>query len=365
MFQASKPTRTLFFASVALLSVCGSSFGAEPKEAVGVIGIVGSGEVASGCEPDLMVPFFMPPVIRNAAGLTVYVSDATVNVGGSPAPASVTRYYLSNVYPVDPSNARIIGERQVKSLAPNEMSGASAKPFTMPADLPFGTYYLAACLDAADQVDESNEGNNCTSGGAGGGLVSVISVPTVPSECVKVGGPHADLVTFAFDGFEPGINRFIGEADAHQKIVGRFGKPQRVESAAQQDQPAPGMATEIRTWQYDGLSIVTSGSTGYPQRWIRQITLTSPEYPLQFGLSIGSSRDAFVEKLGQPKRRSWYTVTDPIEYSATYQGIEVHEKEREIVVHSTVHIKIFFDKDSRANKIVWKYSDEHWRYAAQ
>ena len=362
IYQVSKGARTTLVAGIVLFGVCGLSFGEEREEVIGVITIVGSEdtEVASGCEPDLMAWIFVPPVIRTGAGRTVYISEDTVNVGGSPSPASVTRYYLSNVYPVDPSNARIIGERQVKSLAPNERSFGST-PFTMPADLSFGTYYLAACLDATDQVAESNEGNNCTSGGAGGGLVSVISVPTVPSECVKAGGPHADLVTFAFDGFEPGINRFIGEADAHQKIVDRFGQPQRVESA-QQDNPALGMATEIRTWQYDGLSIVTSGATGYPQRWINEITLTSPKYPLKFGLSIGSPRNAFVARLGSPKTDSWYTRTSPIEYSAAYGNMESRKDEGQIAVHAQSHVKIFFDRNARANKIAWKYSDQHWRY---
>jgi hypothetical protein len=113
--------------------------------------------------PDLTVPFLFPPVFVSAPGRTVPISDETQNQGNVASPASVTRYYIYTQQPFDPSQAVVVGQRQVPPLAPGEVSAVERLTFTVPASLPPGRYYLDACADADGQVPETNENNNCAS----------------------------------------------------------------------------------------------------------------------------------------------------------------------------------------------------------
>ena len=96
-----------------------------------------------------------------------------------------------------------------------------------------------------------------------------------------------ELVAFGFDGFEPGINRLISEGDAKEKLLRRFGEPQQVESTTQWEHAG---LIQTKTWHYEGLTIVTMRPVDSSQHWLRKITLTSPVYPLKFGLSIGANK---------------------------------------------------------------------------
>ncbi|MEW5765995.1 MAG: CARDB domain-containing protein, partial [Acidobacteriota bacterium] len=112
---------------------------------------------------DLTVPLFVPPVLMSGPGQTFYVTETTRNAGTLPAGPTVTRYYLSTTRPVDPATAVVVGQRSVPALAPGEESQVFEAPFTVPENLPAGTYYLDACADADGAVIETNEGNNCAS----------------------------------------------------------------------------------------------------------------------------------------------------------------------------------------------------------
>jgi hypothetical protein len=147
-----------------------------------------------------------------------------------------------------------------------------------------------------------------------------------------------NLIMFAFDGFDPGIP--ITNGSATEKLVERFGLPLRVEKRSGPSGREPGVITEAETWHYDGLVVNTWGDYGSKERWISQITLTSPKHTLKFGLAIGSPKEAFVERLGPPNQyRSNYEL---FSYPASYVGGE----------HS---LDIYFDKSGRAIKIVWRY----------
>jgi hypothetical protein len=113
--------------------------------------------------PDLTVPLFIPPLLISAPGNAFYVTEETKNAGSLASPPTVTRYYLSTSRPVDPSQAVVVGQRQVPPLAPGEVSAVEGLTFTVPASLPAGRYYLDACADADGQVPETNENNNCAS----------------------------------------------------------------------------------------------------------------------------------------------------------------------------------------------------------
>ena len=111
---------------------------------------------------DLIVPFFIPPVLNTAAGKQILLSEGTKNIGNVAAPASITRYYLFPNESIDLNAAQFIGERNVPALQPGEMSKAINQAFIVPNSIPQGRHFLAACADADNAVVERNESNNCT-----------------------------------------------------------------------------------------------------------------------------------------------------------------------------------------------------------
>ena len=112
--------------------------------------------------PDLVVPLFIPPVIQSQGGNPVKITEWTQNTGSVATPPSITRYYLSTTNVVDPQTALVLGQRSVPALAPGEQSEGVSTALTLPSDLPVGTYHLAACADAPEQVVELQEENNCS-----------------------------------------------------------------------------------------------------------------------------------------------------------------------------------------------------------
>ncbi|MDQ6958629.1 MAG: CARDB domain-containing protein [Mariprofundaceae bacterium] len=124
--------------------------------------ILAEAEVIWKGGPDLVVPFFMPPLIKSQGGKAVFITDVTANTGNLASPASTTRYYLSDSKTVDPNIATVVGERLVDPLQPGQSSGANTLKFTIPVGLQAGTYYMAACADADQGVAELNEDNNCS-----------------------------------------------------------------------------------------------------------------------------------------------------------------------------------------------------------
>lgn len=154
-----------------------------------------------------------------------------------------------------------------------------------------------------------------------------------------------ELVAFGFDGFEPGINHLISEGDAKEKLLRRFGEPQKVESTTQREHVG---LIQTKTWHYQGLTIVTIRPVKTSRHWLRKITLTSPVYPLKFGLSIGATKQAFVARLGPPYRQ--YAGPESFEYQTDYWGSEDGAG-----VHTSIRLSIGFNGEDRAEKIVWEY----------
>jgi len=112
--------------------------------------------------PDLVVPLFVPPVLQSQGGNPVKITEWTQNIGSVAAPPSITRYYLSTTNVVDPLTALVLGQRSVPALAPGAQSNGVPTTLTLPSSLPAGTYQLAACADAPEQVVELQEENNCS-----------------------------------------------------------------------------------------------------------------------------------------------------------------------------------------------------------
>lgn len=111
---------------------------------------------------DLIVPFFTPPMLITEAGKPFFLSEGTKNIGNVASPASITRYYIFPNQTTDLNAAQLIGERQVPALQPGERSQLLNQVFTVPANIPPGSHFFAACADVDNAVVELDETNNCT-----------------------------------------------------------------------------------------------------------------------------------------------------------------------------------------------------------
>jgi hypothetical protein len=161
--------------------------------------------------------------------------------------------------------------------------------------------------------------------------------------------PHRrDLITFASDGFDPGIALLISEGDGTEKVRKRFGQPRRVDTYTEPDGREPGVIREVETWHYEGLEIVMRGDVGRPRRWVKQITLTGRQYKLKFGLNIGSTRKSFLERFGPPN--PYHSKPRMFGYVPAFYG-----QEGSIAVGASLHLSIYFDEQDRAEKIIWAY----------
>jgi subtilase family serine protease len=98
------------------------------------------------------------------AGSTVSVTDVVQNVGGDPAGASTTRFYLSANVLFDAGDTLLSGSRAVPALAAGASSTGTSM-VTIPAGTPPGYYYLFALADADGMVTEAVETNNAAARG--------------------------------------------------------------------------------------------------------------------------------------------------------------------------------------------------------
>ena len=67
--------------------------------------------------PDLTISFVSPSSATSGPGKTITFKDATKNIGGGTAAASVTKFYLSTDATFDGADIEL-GQRSVPSLAP-------------------------------------------------------------------------------------------------------------------------------------------------------------------------------------------------------------------------------------------------------
>jgi hypothetical protein len=180
-------------------------------------------------------------------------------------------------------------------------------------------------------------------------LHSLLSLMLLAQSVLYEPDKRPDLIAFALDGFDPGINRSIGEDDAAKKILQRFGKPRQMKSRQEASKREPGGINDINTWHYDGLEIITLGWVGYSEQWVEKITLTSPNFKLKFGLKIGSPKSAFTKLLGQP----WREEPGLVQYWATY-----YESREGVAFVSHPYLDIEFDAENRAKKITWRFGSD-------
>jgi subtilase family serine protease len=129
---------------------------------------------------DLQV-FSMSAPSRGIAGTTINVIDTTKNIGGGPAGASTTAFYLSTNVTFDAGDLPLTA-RSIPDLDPNQTSSATT-PVPLPAVGP-GTWYLMARADDSDAVAETLEINNVRYVTVYIGPDLTISAMSVPSTIV-------------------------------------------------------------------------------------------------------------------------------------------------------------------------------------
>lgn len=107
--------------------------------------------------PDLTVSAMTVPS-SVVAGATITINETTSNIGGGPAAASVTKFYLSVNLAIDAADVEL-GTRSVVALSAGSLS-AGQTPVVIPANTPAGTYWIIAVSDSTGVVPETFETNN-------------------------------------------------------------------------------------------------------------------------------------------------------------------------------------------------------------
>lgn len=158
---------------------------------------------------DLTISSFSAPG-KGGAGLSLVVSDTTVNSGAASVPATVTRFYLSSNTILDASDILLSGERLVPALGAAATSSGSTT-VTLPATISAGFFYVIASADADGVAVETQEGNNTLSRLVQVGPDLIVSALSVPSK-VAPGSTIGISATTANDGggtAAPSITAFV------------------------------------------------------------------------------------------------------------------------------------------------------------
>lgn len=129
---------------------------------------------------DLRISSFSAPA-KGGAGLSLVVSDTTVNQGTAGVEPSRTRFYLSSNALIDAGDTLFTAGRAVPALAPDAASTGTTV-LTIPAGVPVGSYYLFAQADGDGTVTETQEANNTVLRGILIGPDLMIASLSVPAE---------------------------------------------------------------------------------------------------------------------------------------------------------------------------------------
>jgi subtilase family serine protease len=111
--------------------------------------------------PDLVITSAGNPPLASVLASGFTVTDTIVNRGGSPAGASMIRYYLSTDTTRSSGDVMLKGVRNVPSLPGGGSSTGTVTLSTASRTVP-GVYYVLACADDLFAVAEGDESNNCT-----------------------------------------------------------------------------------------------------------------------------------------------------------------------------------------------------------
>jgi subtilase family serine protease len=172
---------------------------------------------------DLIVRSVSAPS-KAGAGMTIEVTDVTVNLTAAAAGPTTTRFYLSTNGTLDGSDV-LVGSRAVPAL----LGGSSMETttVTIPASTATGKYYILAVADAGNAVTEADEANNVTASasmkigpdlvvdalgapaGAGGGQTITLS-DTILNRSPATAGPSTVKFYFSTDAILDASDALIG-----------------------------------------------------------------------------------------------------------------------------------------------------------
>ncbi|MDP2754824.1 MAG: hypothetical protein Q8P40_10615 [Nitrospirota bacterium] len=179
-------------------------------------------------------------------------------------------------------------------------------------------------------------------------LICMVELSVFATETANV---WTKIQIFADNGFDPGISGHSlrdGGKVTKDTLIKRFGQPLRTTYRKERDTQEPEIMNEIITLEYPGLFITISKSD-YDQKpyfWIKEIILTSPDYPLKYGLRIGRPVSAFLSELGDPIEKRGKSLIYSAKNVATFNGIDFA---------SCIDVVIELDEKDQAKKITWKY----------
>ena len=159
----------------------------------------------------------------------------------------------------------------------------------------------------------------------------------------------SNLLTFAFDRFDPPIPGKPELDDERRSIIKRFGYPEQIETVIKPDRGEPGYDVEMALWRYEGLTIALSTSliSMHTRSKISSITLTSAKHELQLGLNIGRNKLEYQKYLGTPKILESGTYIYEAGRYTNVNGIDFY---------SGQDVTIEFDDQGNSTSITWAYS---------
>ncbi|GMG84202.1 hypothetical protein LNKW23_34160 [Paralimibaculum aggregatum] len=142
--------------------------------------------ITVSARPDLLAEALSLSATAWQAGQAIGVSWTVRNAGGAAAPAVGSALHLSPDPVVDAADTLLLADPQGTLLAAGGAATEGAPfVFTVPAELPSGTYHVAALADSDGQVAEASEGNN-----ASAAIVIEIGAPGIS----ETGTAGADLM---------------------------------------------------------------------------------------------------------------------------------------------------------------------------
>ena len=158
---------------------------------------------------------------------------------------------------------------------------------------------------------------------------------------------HSNLLSFAFDRFDPPIFQKAIVDNVKIDIIKRFGYPLFIETSIKPDRSNPGYDEEIEEWKYNELMItIKTDIIPNPGSSLTSITLTSSAYELQLGLNIGSDKLEYRKYLGNPQKLETNTYTYRAGHFTTIDGVAFHFSQ---------DIIIEFDDQNKSTSITWTY----------
>jgi hypothetical protein len=150
----SPVTRSIASTAVLLLAVSGSAaVAASPAERAGTTK-----------KADLVVKTVTGSLTGRSLAVSATVTNKAKKANGKAAKKSSAVVVLSTDA-VAGSGDTELGMLAVGKLKPKKSATVSGT-FTVPASVPAGTYYVAACADALGKVKEKKEKNNCSASAA-------------------------------------------------------------------------------------------------------------------------------------------------------------------------------------------------------